>query len=127
MKIKELNPGIYKIRREVYVPYGAKRPVANHNTIHLLTVTGHGQNRRYYFDHDTFGQKPEDCMEDYEVISRYESVPQVLSPRITLSFKDASGHEFEFRLMDAWGLRNVFEKMTWLQKPFGFVRRKKLK
>lgn len=127
MKIKELSPGIYKIRKEVYVPYGAKRPVSNNNTIQLLTVVGMGQARRYYFDQDTLGQKPEEVedMEGYEILSKYESTPQVNHQSISLSFRDGAGDKFEFRVTDAWGLRNMFEQLKWLQVPFGYVRRKK--
>lgn len=124
MKIKELNPGIYKVRKAIHVSWYGSRPVANTNKIHLLTVQGHGEARRYFFDHDVIGQSPESCMEDYEVISKYESVPQVLRPEIILRFKDGSGEEFVFTLKDAWGLRNVFDKFKWLQKPFGYVKRK---
>ncbi|HCM75777.1 MAG TPA: hypothetical protein DIS90_05320, partial [Cytophagales bacterium] len=87
---------------------------------------GHGDSRRYFFDHDTFGQKPNDMeqLEEYEVVSKYQGTPQVSHPEIKLSFKDASGDRFEFRVLDAWGLRNVFEHLSWLQKPFGYVKRK---
>ncbi len=127
MKIKELEPGIYKIRKEAYVPYGAKRPIGNYNSIQLLTVVGTGQYRRYYFDQDTLGQKPEDIegMDNFEIISKYEPIPQVNNQSLSLSFKDGAGDQFEFRVSDAWGLKNLFEKFTWLQKPFGYVRRKK--
>ena len=127
MKIKELSPGIYKIRRKSYVPYGAKHPRDNNNTIRLLTVVGTGANRKYHIDHDTFGQHPEEMydMEDFEVISRYESIPQVNNQSITISFKDGSGDQFEFRVVDAWTLGNLFRHFTWLQKPFGYFKRKK--
>lgn len=95
-------------------------------SIHLLTVRSHGQSRRYYIDHDTIGQTPESCMEDYEILSRYESVPQVVHPEIIIRFRDGSGEQFAFRVCDAWGLRNVFEHFSWLQKPFGFAKRKKI-
>ena len=127
MKMKELYPGVHKVRKSVYVPFGAKRPVANTNSIQLLTVTGYGEGRRYFFNHDTIGQKPAemDLLEDYEIISKYEGLPQVQNPEIRLSFKDAGGDKFEFKVHDAWGLRNIFDHLKWLQKPFGFVKRKK--
>ena len=127
MKIKELSPGIYKIRRQAYVPYGAKHPRDNNNTIRVLTVVGTGANRKYHIDHDTFGQPPEEMydMEDFEVISKYESTPQVNNQSITISFKDGAGDKFEFRVVDAWTLGNLFQHFTWLQKPFGYFKRKK--
>jgi len=127
MKINELSPGIYKIRRQAYVPYGAKHPRDNNNTIRLLTVVGTGANRKYHIDHDTFGQHPHEIydMEHYEVISKYESIPQVNNQSITISFKDGAGDKFEFRVVDAWTLGNLFQHFTWLQKPFGYLKRKK--
>ncbi|HEY5690384.1 MAG TPA: hypothetical protein VIS49_02920 [Cyclobacteriaceae bacterium] len=132
MKIKELSPGIYKVKRKAYTQYGAKHSRINYNSVQLLTVVGVGDSRRYYFDHDTLGQKPGEMegmegMDEYEIISKYDHVPQVCQPRIKISFKDGAGDKFEFGVIDAWGLRNVFEKMEWLQKPFGFVKRKKLR
>lgn len=129
MKIKELSPGIYKVKRRAYMQYGAKHSRVNYNAVQLLTVVGSGQGRRYFFDHDTVGQKPNEMegIDEYEIISKYDYVPQVCHPRIKISFKDGAGDKFEFGVIDAWGLRNVFEKLEWLQKPFGFVKRKKIR
>lgn len=126
--MKNLLPGLYKIRKQDYVtPYGAKHVrLSNRNhPVRLLRVTGAGEKLRYYIDHDTVGVHPNDLMEDYEVIGKYEPYPQVGNCLITLSFADSSGEHFEFTVRDAWTLRGIFDSMPWLKKPFGYLPRKK--
>ena len=127
MKIKELAPGLYKIRRENYAPFGAKHSRSNSNTVQLLRVTGVGEKRRYFIDHDTNGQHPNEMNEltGYEILSRYEQDPQIGNCKITLSFVDAGGQEFFWTVRDTWALRNVLESISWLKKPFGYVPRRK--
>jgi hypothetical protein len=126
MKIKELNEGVYKVRKENYVPYGAKHPRSNNNTIQILRVTGVGQSRLYFLDHDTFGRHPDQMadVDRFEVLSRYDGDPQISNCKINIQFTDASGEAFEFTVRDAWSLKSVFESMPWLKRPFGYIKLK---
>ncbi len=122
MRIDELSPGIYKIRKEAYIPSGAKFARPNTNPIHLLRVAGAGAQRKYYLDDDIIGQHPHemDVLGNYEILSRYDGEPQVGNCRITISFADASGQKFEFVVRDTWSLRYLLDAMPWLKKPFGY-------
>ena len=125
--MEKLEPGIYKIRKRDYVtPFGAKhvRQSMNGHAVHLLRVTGVGDTLRYFIDHNPVGQHPSEINEDYEVLSKYEGQPQVGNCIITIKFSDAAGERFEFSVRDAWSLRNIFDSMSWLKKPFGYVPRK---
>lgn len=128
MKMNELTPGIYKIReKETLTTFGNKRGRQFQSRVHLLRVTGAGQKRKYYIDHDTLGENPGsvDFEGDYEVVSRYDNVPEVNRAEIVLSFSDGTGDHFTFTVLDAWRLRSLFEEMPWLQKGFGYERRHK--
>ena len=126
MKMNELMPGIYKIREKA-VSIGNRRGRSFKNQIHLLRVTGTGQKRRYFVDHDTLGDSPRttDFEQDYEMVNRYPTAPEVNKAQITISFSDGNGDFFEFTMYDAWRLRHIFEEMPWLQKGFGYEARKK--
>ncbi|HEY8933828.1 MAG TPA: hypothetical protein VIM65_01350 [Cyclobacteriaceae bacterium] len=126
MKMNELTPGYYKIQRKQAFNIGKRG--TNNNTVHILRVEGVGEKCKYFIDHTLFGEHPSKMAfaEDYEVISRYDREPVIQNCAITLSFSDSSGQKFEFRVVDAWALRNVFLALTWLQKPFGFVRRRRV-
>ena len=127
MKIHELVPGIYKVRRQAAIPMGGRSLRRNVNAVQLLRVEGAGQTRLYFIDHETIGQHPDDMegLEKYEVISRYEHDPQIARCRITISFRDSGGQEFAFSVGDAWSLRRMFDSLPWLKGPFGFTRGKK--
>lgn len=124
MNLKELSPGIYKIRKKQYSP--GKRSRANTSPVHLLRVEGYGETLKYYMDHDTMGDHPREMniLDDYEVVSRYDGIPQVNSARITISWVDGSGDRFEWQMTSAWVLRSVLDALPWLKKPFGYVARK---
>ncbi|HEX5170963.1 MAG TPA: hypothetical protein VFW11_17430 [Cyclobacteriaceae bacterium] len=125
MKIHELTPGIYKIRKRDYtMPFGARRLRSQNHPVHLLRVMGSGDKKRYYIDHDQLGQHPTEFGDEYDVLSKYDGQPQVGNCTVTLKFADASGEQFEFVIHDAWSLRAVFDSMPWLHKPFGYLRRK---
>jgi hypothetical protein len=121
MNIKELTPGVYKICEiDSSYPGGSK----DNATVHLLRVTG--ERMLYFIDHDTLGQHPSKMdFTEYEVLSRYNSVPQVEKCEITISFSDEAGQRFEFTVKDLWTLRSVFDAMPWLKDPFGYVPRKR--
>ena len=127
MKMNELTQGIYKIRQKSTVSFKNKRGKSFKNEIHLLRVTGAGEKRRYFIDHDTLGDTPRttDFEQDYEVVSKYAIAPEVNKAQITISFSDGNGDSFEFTVYDAWRLRHIFEEMPWLQKGFGYEPRKK--
>jgi hypothetical protein len=125
MKVHELSPGIYKIRKRDYnMPFGARRSNSQNHAVHLLRVVGHGEKKRYYIDHDQMGESPSRFNDDYEVVSKYDGPPQVGNCTITLKFSDSSGEKFEFVVRDVWTLRGIFDSMPWLHKPFGYLRRK---
>ena len=129
MKIRELTPGLYKIRRQVPVPFGAKHRRMNVNAVQLLRVQGAGEHRLYFIDHETYGQRPEDVegLDQFEIMSKYEGDPQIANCRITIHFTDSSGQSFSFSVGDAWSLRGMFESLAWLKRPFGFLEAKKRK
>jgi hypothetical protein len=121
MKLNQLERGIYKIRRATD---GGR--FASNEAPSILRVTGAGDSLRYYIDADLLGQKPSEMnMNEYEVVSKYDGTPTLGNCTITLTFADASGDKFEFTTRDAWGLRNIFDAIPWLQKPFGYVARKR--
>lgn len=126
MKMDNLEPGTYKIRKKDYnVPPGMKiYRTMQTNAVHLLRVTGHGDKKRYFLDHDTYGIHPTELNDAYEVISKYSGEPQIGNTYLTISFADAAGEKFEFKVKDVWSLRNLFETMPWLKKPFGYIKRK---
>ena len=127
MKINELTPGLYKVKKKDYYASGVKPSRTRFKTeIHLLRVTRSGGKLLYFLDHSTYGQHPSEMnfSEDYEVISKFSGDPQVLKGSITLSFQDANGDEYNFTVLTAWGLRDIFESMPWLKKPFDFLPRK---
>lgn len=125
MKMHELSPGIYKIRKRDYnMPFGAKRSRPQNFQVHLLRVIGNGDKKRYFIDHDQMGQLPSEFNEEYEVLSKYDGQPQVGNCTITLKFADASGEQFEFVVRDVWTLRSIFDSMPWLHKPFGYLKRR---
>jgi hypothetical protein len=123
MKIDELTPGVYKIRKQAYIPYGAKFARPNSNPIHLLRVEGVGEQRKYFLDDDILGQHPHnmEAVGNYEILSKYDGDPQIGNCRITISFADTAGQKFEFMVRDTWSLRHLFDAMPWLKKPFGYV------
>lgn len=124
MKMNELEPGMYKIQKATN---GSVRPLRREmRTVHLLRVTGYGEKRLYFIDDDIYGEHPHRVANEYEVISKYDGVPQVGKARITIAFVDASGDEFTFTMSNAWSLRNVFDAMPWLKKAFGYVPRRKI-
>lgn len=127
MKMTDLSPGWYKVRPQEYNAYGAKHRRKNNNVIEILRVIGVGDNKRYYLDHDTVGAHPRDMtsLGNYEIVSKYDGEPTISKCRISISFQDASGTEFVFSVTDVWGLRNLFEFIPWLKKPFGYVPRKR--
>ena len=125
MKVHELSPGIYKIRKRDYnMPFGAKRPRSQNFPVHLLRVVGNGDKKRYFIDHDQLGQHPSEFNDEYEVLSKYDGQPQVGNGTITLKFADAAGEQFEFVVRDVWTLRGIFDSMPWRHTPFGYLRRK---
>lgn len=127
--MRQLEPGWYKVRRQQYNAYGSKHPRKNDNIIEILRVVGVGDRCRYYLDNDTFGAHPKEMefLDYYEVVSKYDGEPTISNCSISLSFQDASGTQFVFSAKDVWVLRNLFEFIPWLKKPFGYVPRKKSK
>lgn len=125
MKMKELDQGFYKIRRRDYnMPFGAKHARSQNHPVHILRVSGYGERKRYHIDNDIQGIHPSAINEDYEVLSKYDGMPQVGNVTVTLAFADSSGERFQFVVRDAWSLRALFDAMPWLHKPFGYLRRK---
>ena len=126
MKINEVSQGIYKIReRDTLTTYGNKRGRSFESRTHLLRVTGIGEKRKYFIDHDTLGERLNsvDFERDYEIVSKYNNAPEVNKAEITISFSDGAGDYFRFTVTDAWLLRRLFEEMPWLQKGFGYEAR----
>lgn len=120
MKINELHSGIYKIRKS------STTARYNNNTVHLLRVKGVGESMLYFFDHDTLGQHPKNLdLGSYEILARYDTVPEVNVPKIKIEWCDSSGQCFQFIVRDAWALKNVFEELPWLKDAFGYVPKKK--
>lgn len=125
MKVSELQPGIYKIRKKEYAP--PRRGKGNGNTAHLLRVQGHGEKQKYFIDHDSFGAHPRDMsdLDQYEVVSKYDQVPQVMRPRITILWVDGSGDEYTWQVTNAWSLRGIFDAMPWIKDAFGYVAKRR--
>lgn len=121
----KLEVGIYKVQRKDYSePYGKKHPRPNSNSMHLLTVKKQGNELLCYLDHSMQAEPPE-RFEDYEIVSRCVKEPIISKCKITLSFSDGAGDQFEWHMQDMWVLKNVLDENRWLQKPFGYVSRKK--
>ncbi|SHH24665.1 hypothetical protein SAMN04488109_3349 [Chryseolinea serpens] len=127
MKMMELTPGLYKIRKQDYALGGRRPGRKNSNTVHMLTVRGVGDSLRYHIDHDPFGSHPRDHDDigDYEVVSRYDGPPQIDHCRITLTFTDAAGDTFNFEVKSLWTLRTLLDSMEFLKKPFDYVPRRR--
>lgn len=128
MNIQELTPGVYKIILREDMAEGSRAiRSSGRRKAHLLRVSGTGSQRRYFIDHDPFGSHPDkiEYLEDYEVIRRYVGSPSIQKARITITFADEDNDTFSFTLGDAWVLRNLFESIPWLKKPFGYSPRKK--
>lgn len=126
MKLTELNPGIYKIRKKDYrTPFGAKSSRTRFKTeVHILRVTGAGQSLRYFVDHDVIGHHPSKMngfAGEYEVVSRFDGDPSVFNCSITMQFTDGGGDVHTYTVTDMWALRNVLDAMPWLKKPFGYT------
>ncbi len=119
MKISELQPGIYKIRRKED-PDGHRRIG---DEILLLRVTGMGAERKYFVNHDTSGEEPgrTDFDRYFEVIHRYEKAPMVCKQEIRLQFRDTAGDCFEFAVESTEELKRLFNEIPWLKEPFGYV------
>jgi hypothetical protein len=124
MNIKELFPGLYKIRKREYTSVKLARRSGSSHHVHLLRVTGAGERLRYYIDHDQEGIHPSQLPEDYEVLSKYDGPPQIGNCYITISFADSAGEQFTFSVKDTWALRSIFDAMPWLKKPFGYSPRR---
>jgi hypothetical protein len=126
MKLNELSPGIYKIRELESADAVTHRQGKVLKLVHLLRVTGTGERRKYFIDHDTLGEDGQHISfnRDYEIMYRYQGFPEVNRPKIRISFSDGSDI-FEFEVADAWALRDIFEELPWLQKAFGYEPRRK--
>lgn len=121
MKIKELNPGLYKIQKvDPYRP----SPHSKGQTVRLLRVTGYGDKRLYFIDNYP-GVHPSKIEDDYEVLSRYDGLPNVDRAFITVTFTDGAGQEFKFSMRSVWALKGILEEMPWLKKPLGYLPRKR--
>ena len=123
MRMTELSPGIYKIRKKDYSRYGSKRNAERE--IRLLRVVGNGEKRKYYLDQNTTGDAINmlSYYNDFEIVSKYVGDPQVSKPLLTISWVDENGDAFEWCVTNAWALRSVFDAMEWLKKPFQFGQR----
>jgi hypothetical protein len=119
MKISELSPGIYKLRRKED-PDGRRRIG---DEIVILRITGSGVDRRYFVNQDTFGEEPgrTDFDRYFEVMIKYNGAPMVCKRQIKLQFKDSAGDHFELVVESIDELKKLFEAIPWLKVPFGYV------
>jgi hypothetical protein len=60
----------------------------------------------------------------HEILEKYKNGPVIGNGLIVLKFKDAAGEELEFKVTDISHMKFLFEQVPWLQKPFGYLRRK---
>jgi hypothetical protein len=119
MKISELPPGIYKIRRKED-PDGHRRIG---DEILILRIVGTGGHKKFFVNQDTFGEEPgrTDFDRYFEMIYKYDGAPMVCKPEIRLQFKDAAGDYFELTVESTDELRQLFHEIPWLKEPFGYV------
>ena len=120
MNIDELTPGMYKIRAKPDLMSRSRRLP---QPMMILRISEKGSQRKYYVNHDTHGEEPgrTNFNEEFELISKYNTVPQINKPKISLVFKDAAGDPFVFTVSSVDEVRKIFEDMPWLKEPFGYV------
>lgn len=119
MKVSELTPGIYKIRARNR-RFTFRGETSSGYSVHVLRVVGVGAQCRYYIDHDLKGCHPAnmDFAKHYQIISRYQTLPEVNRAQLLVSFADQQGDKFTFIVNDAWRLGAVLESMPWLKAGF---------
>lgn len=103
--MEELTTGLYKVKKD--------------NHYHLLRVVGYGEKRMCFIDHSSI---PENLNEEYKLIKKYTTPPEVVKGTLTITFQDQDRNEFSFTVRDAWALREIFETFPWLQKPLNYLK-----
>jgi hypothetical protein len=85
----------------------------------LLRVAGYGAKRSFYIDHCSL---PENLSDEYKVVKKYTTPPEIVKGTLTITFQDQDRHEFSFTVRDAWALREIFETFPWLQRPLNYTK-----
>ena len=117
MEMGSLGPGMYKII--------ARDEVRHSKRVHLLRVTGYGEQQKYFLDNSTLGEHPREfensSWNTYTVVKKYSVSPQIFKPSLLVRFTDEDGHEYTFSVRDTWTLRSLFDLLPWLKQAFGFM------